>query len=264
MRMAKLTGALHCLITSVTLAWAVVAGSDAQADDQVLSLLTSPEFYENYLGAPPPVVIREGAIVGAVVVGMRLTANPATFEPQSMRIVLGAQPRTFERLCVKIQSRDGRYFARGYYQVTSGSVALPLIKFHTNYQQLSRYTASDVAISATPGGNCNDAGEFFPVKHATTEEAPQLVVQVRAGDARLRAQLGHEGTLLGASTLCSSFTGGSTVGFTHECILPFQNLLTGRPNQLTIGETNSQGKIEPKTYSVRIPLSDQEQESNRQ
>jgi hypothetical protein len=187
---------------------------------------------------------------------MRLSGNAGAFQPQNIRVVLGAQPRTFEQVCVQFRSRDGRYFAEGHYQVASGSVSLPRIEFHTRYQhQLKEYASSDMAISVTSGIACDDSRQFFPIKYAKTEATPQLVVQVRAGDARVYAQFGHEGMFFGPKVLCTKLT-GSTVAFTHECALPLQDASVREFNDLTIAETDSKGDIVPKLYSVTLPQLD--------
>jgi hypothetical protein len=223
--------------------------------DGVLPLVNRSAFYEVYLDDPPSPATRAGT-VGAVIVGMRLDTGPTKFSPDHLRILLGSAKLDRGTLCLKIISRDGKYFARGLYRLedTNGVVITP--EFPSKYaNRISDYDVADVAVSAVRSPSCDDVkdADYVPVVYDTRMPAPKLVVQLRAGDARLRAQIGSErNETFGPAVLCSPLIDGPTIGFTTECALPLPDNLSGGAIKLSIGETGARGEIVVKTYPVRL------------
>jgi hypothetical protein len=197
-------------------------------------------FYEAFADAPSPEASRN--IVGASIVGLRLDGPSHPFDPQAVRILFGDGLPKPDLLCARFLSRDGRYFARGQYKVAGVSGPAPLLDFNTRYrQQLGGYLTTDFATFAVAGKSCDDpkGSQLFVVDNGGPTDARQLVVQIRAGDARMHAQLGRDNVAVGPAVLCGRPANGPTVGYTVECSLPMPVPFHEGRYQLSIGETGS-------------------------
>ncbi|MBV9078605.1 MAG: hypothetical protein JO048_14125 [Methylobacteriaceae bacterium] len=203
-------------------------------------------FYETFLDTP---IATRGALVGASIVGLRLASGSLPFDPTRLRLARvpdGAQP-----ICLKIISRDGRYFARARYK-PAGTAEAPFEYPSHVRDRLGTYREADMAVAAT---NCADGKgqDFLAARYdADGPGFSELVVQVRAGDARIRAQLGADNQPLGPAVICQPVRDGPSVGFSLECTLPLPADRAGKV-QLSVGETGSSGEIAVKTYSVVLP-----------
>ena len=234
---------------------AFVAPFAARAQDAPLLKLTNPNaFLENFLDQPPPIAQR-GGVVGATIVGLRVDTPATPFNPSDLRLRTGeARPQANAKLCFKIISRDGRYFAKGQYDPLSASGPTPGITFKTGYGGvLAGYAARDMAPMAFYGANCvEDSGEFVAAQTTMTAPPDRLTVQIRAGEARVRAQLLRGKTPIGKAEICAPYADGPTVGFTGECGIALPAGLTSGPYTLALGETSTSGDIKVKTYNLRM------------
>jgi hypothetical protein len=237
--------------SALVLVCLVLPAAPAFAADEILQLSDAKAFYETYLDGP--VTQRGGAVVGATVVGVRLAGPAAAFKPEQIRVPLGHGVARPESLCLRMLSRDGRYFARGQYRIAASAADAPRITFNSSYKdKLSAYQAADVAVSFTAGGKTCDErkpGQLFAAALDVAEAPDKLVLQVRAGDARVRAQLGQNNKAIGEAVLCEKRS-GPAIGFTHECALALPKPLAIGAYQLSVGETATAGDIAVKTFAL--------------
>ncbi|UYO55605.1 hypothetical protein [Rhodopseudomonas palustris] len=223
----------------------------ALAIDDVLQLADSKSFYETYLDGP--IQQRGGAVVGVTVVGVRLDSGEPTFQPEQIRVPLGHGASRPESLCLRMLSRDGRYFARGQYRTSGMAADSPRLDFRSTYNsKLAAYQSGDVAVIFTAGSKtCDDrnAAQLFVAVVGSGRSGERLMVQVRAGGARIRAQLGLNDKAIGSAVLCEKGP-GPTVGFSHECAIDLPKYLPTDNYQLSIGETGAAGSILVKTFTL--------------
>jgi hypothetical protein len=221
------------------------------AEDKVLPLTDDSAFKETFYDMPP--TAERGILVGASIAGLRVDGPPRNFDPAAIHLLIGDKPDPKETLCVKILSRDGRYSAQARYRVTAEGGPAPLIEFKTRYaKELKAYSASDMAISAQAAKSCTDmkSSRLLAADMGSASSDKKLVVQLSAGDARVRAQLGQDMKPLGPAIVCEPPASGARIGFTAECRLPLPETLKAGNYQLSIGETGSSGEIAVKTYSI--------------
>jgi hypothetical protein len=222
----------------------------------MLRLSEPSAFYEAYLDQSP--YWRSAGSVGVTIVGVRFDSPVMPFNPAILRVRLGDSPAQSEgRLCLKVRSRDGRYFARSHYNVGSGTEPTPLVEYRTVYGRiLADYSNRDVAVSAFKSLNCNDQTnvEFVAAQLTPSVITNRLLVQVRAGEARVRAQLARDNAPVAPQVLCNSLRSGPTVGFSSQCAIELPDGLKSGRYQLSIGETTSTGEIKVKTYPVFLWL----------
>jgi hypothetical protein len=220
----------------------------AQAND-VLSL--AEPFYEAFADAPSSEASR--SIVGASIIGLRLDGPAHLFDPQAIRILFGDGLPKPDLLCARFLSRDGRYFARGQYKVVGVGDPAPRLDFQTHYRrQLAGYLTTDFGMFAVAGKSCDDprGSLLFVVDNGGPEDVHQLVVQIRAGDARMYGQLGRDNVAVGPAVLCRRPAEGPTVGYTVECSLPLPAPFLAGRYQLSIAEIGTGGERVTTTYSV--------------
>jgi len=240
---------------------AVVASFHSPAQSQstsaVLKVSDPGGFVEAYLDKPPEGGASRGAVVGAAIVGVRLDGPDMPFDPSAVRVRLGsAQRPAANKLCLKVISRDGRYFARAQYGADGAADPAPLVEFRTAYKAiLSSYSNRDVAASAYIGANCNGPEVEYVVSQLTPSvRSDGLIVQIRAGEARVRAQLTQGANPVGQAVLCDRFQNGPTVGYTGECSIKLPADAKSGKYQINIGETSSTGDIKVKAYPLTLWL----------
>lgn len=223
----------------------------AWAEDKVLPLAEAGAFKETFYDTPP--TAQRGIFVGASIVGLRVDGPPRNFDPAAVHLLIGDKPDPSDTLCVKIVSRDGRYSAQARYRIAAEGGPAPLIEFKTRYaKELMAYSASDMAISAQAAKTCTDmkSSRLLAADMGGAAFDKKLVVQLSAGDARVRAQLGQDMKPLGPAVVCEPPASGARIGFTAECRLAFPETLKPGNYQLSIGETGSSGEIAVRTYPI--------------
>jgi hypothetical protein len=250
-----------CAALVVALAFGCGAAS-AQSTPTVLKLQDANAFVEGYLDQPP-VPTRgltgstRGITVGTTLVGVTLDGAAAPFDPGNVRVRLGSgAPAPGESLCLKVISRDGRYFARAQYAAAAGGDPAPKVEFRTAYQAvLSGYSNRDVATTAYRAQNCNSQnGAQFVASQLAPGAAGALLLQIRAGEARVRAQLAQGTTPVGDAVLCTGYDSGTTVGFSAKCEIKLPPGVKSGQFQIIIGETSSTGDIKTRTYPLTLWL----------
>ncbi|MDE2363259.1 MAG: hypothetical protein KGM42_11325 [Hyphomicrobiales bacterium] len=227
----------------------------AQQAQPVLKLQDANAFVESYLDQPPNA--SRGIIVGATIVGVRLEGPDMPFNPGAVRVRLGARPAgAKDALCLRVISRDGRYAARAQYS-DEAPVPAPVVEFRTAYQQvLAAYSNRDVAAQAFRAPNCTGAGvaQFVASQLTPTLSGSALVIQIRAGEARVRAQLAQGANPVGDAVLCERYASGPTVGYTAQCEIKLPSGVKSGEYQIIIGETSSSGDIRTKSYPLALWL----------
>jgi hypothetical protein len=249
--MTAILFSLPCLLNMQLLS------AHAESLAAMLRLSEPSAFYEAYLDQPP-YWRSPGSTVGVTIEGVRFDSPVMPFDPAILRVRLGdSPPRSEGRLCLKVISRDGRYSARSHYNVGSGTEPTPLVEYRTVYGRiLAAYSNQDVAVSAFKSLNCNDQTnvEFVAAQLTPSVTTNRLLVQVRAGEARVRAQLARDNAPVTQQVLCSPLQSGPTVGFSSQCAIKLPNGLKSGRYQLSIGETASTGEIKVTTYPIFLWL----------
>ncbi|MCJ2025145.1 hypothetical protein [Methylobacterium sp. J-067] len=192
--------------------------------------------------------------MGATLVGARIEGVPQQFLATRPEVALGGTDRR-DILCVRVLSRDGRYAAQARYRIVAATDPKAAIDYRTDYRtELSAYASSDMAVIARVGRSCESAKDLsiVPVSFGGSG-GKEVVLQVSAGDARVRAQFGLNNQPLGEAVLCAPPARGPAIGFTAECRLPIPSASHDDRYQLSIGETGSGGGIAVRTYAIILP-----------
>jgi hypothetical protein len=234
------------LVAAAALA-ACLAATAAQAD----SLLPATEFKETYLDTPP---LSRGVVVGAHIVGLQVEGADRGFDVSKLHVALGDSTKSAPVLCVTLASRDGRYNAEASYGLAGASGASARLETRSAYaQKLSSYEASDIAMLAVPAKSCADAKtDNLTAVLLGSAEASNLVIQLAAGDARVRAQLGQNNKAISNPVVCQDPSDAVRIGFTKTCTIPLPLDLKPGQYQLSIGETASTGEIQVHTSLVTL------------
>jgi hypothetical protein len=91
------------------------------------------------------------------------------------------------RLCVKISSRDARYYAESEYDVSGLSEGVYRIQFPTIHRgQLVKYLAIEISVLAMLKDNCEnpDFTSVIPVSWEVAKDTSQFTIQLKAGDTQ--------------------------------------------------------------------------------
>ena len=239
-------------IALVLLVLAVMGLASQQVMSQVatLPLADADSFREVMLDKSPTT---RGILVGASIVGIRLDGPPRRFDPKDVRVALGNAVAS-EMLCVKFISRDGRYSALGRYKLTTSTPPDPVLEVKSAYEkQLAGYKTTDMAILAQTAKSCDASknANLFAVDLGTSQTG-EIIVQLNAGDARVRAQLGQNSAAVSDSVVCAPLAEDVRTGFTQDCRLRPRGVWRPGLYQLSIGETASTGEISVKTVALTL------------
>ena len=236
----------YCAAIAVATMWSAMG----TAQDAKLALADSDGFQEMMLDQAPKT---RGMVVGASIVGLRFDSPARRYDPREIRVALGRAPSN-DLLCVKFLSRDGRYSAQGRYKLGPTTPADPVLEVKTSFEkQLGGYNTTDMAILAQTAKSCDGArnANLFAVDLGSSNSG-EIVVQLNAGDGRVRAQLGQNNSAVSDAAVCAPVAGEVRAGFTQDCRLHPRTELKPGLYQLSIGETASTGEIVVKTYGLTL------------
>ncbi|MFN3890355.1 MAG: hypothetical protein ACK4MV_08155 [Beijerinckiaceae bacterium] len=227
----------------------LLSGDGAKA--QAMLKLAGPEaFRETYLAQIAPQSANRAALVGVALVGIHTGPESQPFDPSRLEVLLPPKPAG-RSLCVRIISRDGRYSAQGRYILAGPANARARLEFTTQFEKVLRgYAGADIAVHAFSADTCSNPEKTEHIIFSSSQSNEFLVLKLRGGDARVRAQLGRAGKPVSSPVLCDQ-ADGVRVGFTSYCQLPVGRLDPGA-YQISIGETRSDGSVRVKTYSLAI------------
>lgn len=220
------------------------------AQSAMLPLADADSFRETMLDKP---AATRGVLVGANIVGIRLDAPARRYDPKEVRVGLGSIPEN-EMLCVRFISRDGRYSAQGRYKLNTGTPPNPVLEVKSSYEkQLGGYRTTDMAILAQSAKTCDGPknANLFAVDLGASQ-TDDIVVQINAGDARVRAQLGQNNAAVSDPVVCTPLADDVRAGFTQDCRLRPRGTWKPGVYQLSIGETASTGEISVKTFGLTL------------
>ncbi len=222
----------------------------ASAQTAMLPLADADSFREMMLDKPAST---RGILVGASIVGIRLDGPARRYDPKEVRVALGSVPAN-EMLCVRFISRDGRYSAQGRYKLSAETPPNPVLEVKSSYEkQLGGYKTTDMAILAQSAKTCEGPknANLFAVDLGASQ-ADDILVQINAGDARVRAQLGQNNAAVSDPVVCTPLADDVRAGFTQDCRLRPRNTWKPGVYQLSIGETASTGEISVKTFGLTL------------
>ena len=237
-------------IVYIALAIAAGASQSALAQGTTLPLADANAFRETMLDKP---IAARGILVGASIVGVRLDGPVHRYDPKDVRVGLGRTTAS-EMMCVKFISRDGKYSAQGRYNLSASTPPVPVLEVKSSYEkQLAAYKTTDIAILAQSAPNCDGPrnANLFAVDLGTSQ-ADDVIIQLNAGDARVRAQLGQNNAAVSDPVVCMPLAEDVRAGFTQECRLRPRGAWKAGLYQVSIGETASTGEISIKTFALTL------------
>ena len=223
-----------------------LAATPAPADSDRLPLLSdSGRFVEEMPDNP--------RVSGQRLAGVHLghgEGGASRFDPAQFRLALGDGVGGAP-VCVRITTRDGRYWSLNAFATAGTEARYPQIDFRTALgDRLSDYALADFAVRATALAECLDDGPGTILPATLAEAAAdRLVFLVNAGNplsvgARYDAPPG-------AAVACRRPTSGVTTGYNFICELPLED--RHGPVAVTIAVKDRNGLVLPETYTVQLP-----------
>lgn len=216
-----------CLLLSLFGLMAVAGiGVSSHAETVRLELASLP-FYERYDGKAP--------VSGMLLVGLQLGTSTAHFDPSRIGVTLPKEALG-GNLCVAIASEDGRYAARNLYVVpkTAGHEALLTTEPKTP-DQLKKYQAGDIAVTARATDQCESAGvgPLVPVILNSGEKPDHdpgfldtsLMVYVNEEPERIAVRLVKGQDEVAVSGPCTTFRSHTRISFTSRCSIPIGRIV---------------------------------------
>lgn len=216
------------LAGTLSLALAVLAGAAAFADEAVLRLSAPDNYQETYAQSGARSFQRAS---GRVIVGMHLGHGAGRFRLDDVSII-GPAPATARNLCVKLTSKDARYWSLNAYRGLSGKAEFSRLETKSKFadELAQRYKADDFAVRAVASTDCTEDtdGALIPVAPPGAVSRDALVVFVNAVGSRASVKLTDKAGKQLAMGACAPAPRDSTIAFTEICDIPLAGLkLTG-------------------------------------
>ncbi len=154
---------------------------------------------------------------GRMLVGLSIGPVEGNFAPENLRL-LSASRDTGANLCVRVTTRDARYWALNEYDTSAGHQANPRLAFETGYRKdLVDYDIESVAVRAVESDDCTDTadGPLRPAIFDKPAVEPTLVALINAERGRLTAELLTPGKPARAE--CKTPAEGALTAFNKVC-----------------------------------------------
>lgn len=240
--MGKCLRGLYFLLVAAS---AMAAPTIVCAED--LLALQSGEFREEMPEAP--------RASGQRLLGIQLGDASGLFDPSAFRIALGARPID-QPLCVKVTTRDGRYWSLNQFTTAGVGAGIPALDFKTGLgERLAKYPMSEFAVRASAQAGCDEdeIGTLVPAVLSNGENST-LTLMVNGGNPlSVGARLSHNDKPF-SETRCERPTSGASVGFNFICRLS-ANGLQGAA-EVTLFLKDMSGSPINETYQIRLPSTD--------
>lgn len=223
-----------------------IAVAPALAESDRLPLLSaSGQFIEEMPDNP--------RVSGQRLAGVHLAhgeAQAGRFDPAQFRLALGDGVGGAP-VCVRITTRDGRYWSLNAFATAGTAARYPRIDFRTALRdRLSNYDLSDFAVRATAQEECRDDGVETILPAMLTEgPADRLVFLINAGNP-LSVGARYDAPPAVPMT-CRRPGAGVTTGYNFICELPLED--RHGPATVTIAVKDRNGLVLPESYTVQLP-----------
>lgn len=239
----------HCLGLAVLTATLVLASAlPSWAQQPTNRLKLASKFTENFTTSPK--------VSGEMLVGLHLGDTAGAYDAAALQVALPTMPADTRAACVRVITRDARYWAANVYDVSGARPGFVQVDNPTSFRdRLAGYPAVDVAVRATLG-DCDVSGQelFMPVLVRGSPSPNRLTLALNTGTRRTSVKLTRNGQDLPLASVCEPPPTGSKVAFTMVCGLELPaGMQAGQYGLVvsTVGLTGVQGP--PFLTSVWLP-----------
>ena len=234
---------LRTVVSAVALVAATSCGAPA-SDHELLPLISSDgEFKEDMPDIP--------RVSGHRLAGVHIGDGSGLFDPLRFRIALGAGVEGHP-VCVRVSTRDGRYWALNPFGTKNVAAQNPAIDFRTHLSdRLSDYDLSEFAVKAVVADTCkeNASGPIVPARLGSGDDA--LVLFVNAGNPlSVGAAFGNL-PAVDEPVRCERPERSAMVSYNFVCRLPIGQR-SGEEN-VTVAIRDMNGVSLPMSFVVRLP-----------
>jgi hypothetical protein len=194
------------------------------ADAPLLPLASPNSFQESYSPTGTRSFQRAS---GRAIVGLQIGRGAGRFRLDDISIdePAGASAKA---LCVKLTSKDARYWSLNAYRGPDGKAAIARLETKSKFADdlAQRYRADDFASRAIAAADCTEDtdGPLLAVTPPGAIARDVLVVHVNAVGARAAVKLTDKAGKALATAACAQAPRDSTIAFTEICEIPLAGL----------------------------------------
>jgi hypothetical protein len=225
---------------------------------QVLPLASPTAYNESYAPAGESGTLTRSLKRGSnrLVVGLHLGHASGRFRLEELMALVPPQSAG-KNFCVKLTTRDARYWSLNLYRRGDAKNALWRLETHSKYAaELSqRYSAEDVAIRVFAAADCQGEGEG-PLVAAVPPGADTqdvLVLYLNAAGSRAAVKLLDKDTKPIATATCALAPRDSAIAYSEICEIPLAGLDKARVARLQISLIGSDATKTPILADIELP-----------
>ncbi|WP_395517832.1 hypothetical protein [Pseudorhizobium flavum] len=228
---------------------AVVVGGPAFTDElgPTLELASEPGFTERFAG--------NAQVSGQFLSGLAYQSGTDQVDLNQLRLSFTRPSEDVRgRVCVRLTSDDGRYWASNLYRSSGTFTSSPAVPIPTRYgEEIKSYGPSSLLMLATFSETCNETtGKVFvPGFIGSRAATADLVAYVNVSQSKVSAALTDESGLVLEKVTCRKPAGGSKVTFSHLCNIPVSGAFSGS-YKLIVGVKGLTGKLTEQEYAIHL------------
>jgi hypothetical protein len=201
---------------------------DVFAAESEVSLVSAP-YVESF--------VPNAKVSGNLLVGVKWLGAAGNFDPEKITIHISPQVRG-RKVCVEINSQDGRYSAENLYYIGSGTTELSHFPTGTGFSRdLAKYDSDAMAVTVRLVDSCDalEVGTILPailkvpsaIAQSQEKESSsrQLVALVNAEPQKISLRLMDRQKEVGHSMGCNAAETKVKVAFTSSCTVSLDSSL---------------------------------------
>ncbi len=200
--------ALHPL-TLVAVLIAAVSGAAAQ---EVSRLPVAGKFSEHFSSGPVKVS-------GVLVVGVLLGRLDFAFTPANLQVDLITRPLS-GKLCLSVNSRDGRYSAENLYDIPAKIARNSGFEFQSAHlAQIGAYSHADMAVLVRDVADCTsrEFGVVLPNLISSSDQRDHLTFFINGVPERVSVRMSGPSGAFGVAQPCIGKRDATSIAFSAQC-----------------------------------------------
>lgn len=212
---------------------AVIAAAASAAEEPLLQLSAPGAYQESYSPSGQRSFQRASS---RIIVGLHIGHGAGRFRLDDVAVIEPAAVNA-KALCVKLTSKDARYWSLNAYRGPDGKASFARLETKSKFADdlAQRYRADDFAARAIAAPDCTEDtdGPLFPVEPPGAVARDALVVYVNAVGARAGIKLTDKSGKQIAVGACAQAPRDSTIAFTETCDIPLAGVKVTGPARLS-------------------------------
>lgn len=234
---------VHLALAAPALAAALAVPVNAQSS---LELVAPEGFVERFSG--------NAQVSGQFLTGLAFINPEDDFDLSRIRVVY-PDAEADGRLCVRLTSDDGRYWAANLYRSAEDTQGYPSVPLPTAYSDhLVQYGLQGLLFMVSKSADCQSTSgqTLLPAVLGAPDSDAELTAFVNVSQGRVASWLVDAQGTASERVMCEQPAQGAKVTYSHQCTLPVALGENQSSQQLVVSVRSLTGATSEQTYAVYL------------